>query len=747
MMHTAKIISAFAALGIAATAAAQVADVVTRDPTQPTERMADALRGGTGGLDGVSLRALVVGASGEGAALVESDGARTVVRGGSTIAHTAGGIKGALEVESVTPEGVAFSAPTLDAPIMLRGSLGPAAEDGAATDDATLLRHIECREVPMDTLMRLVADQAGVNISTSAKAASVPVSIALRNVTAAVAVGDACHTTGLWFRQDASTGIVHVMTMEEYSESLSTFREEQTETFTLLYPNVIEVASVIYGLYPERVMLSLGEEEVLDDEDNDISRRFERFSRIADGGGSSFLGMEPSNTSSGGGSSGSGTLTFNDGRVTMLGPAHQTVNLSEARRLAVTESTAGTNAFDAALDTIRAQSANIFVTVSRRNSMLMVRSSDTKAMDDIRALVRRLDVPTPMVLLEVKVLELQLDDDFNASFEFSAYEDANGATALSDRFNFGSDGDGTARYRHTNGANDWDDAAIGFPGFNPLATEGSGDALSFRILSRHLQARIQLLERDGKARTLATPMLLTANNEVSRLFIGEERPMVKNVTSQTIANGDTTITVPQTEIEFQAVGTLLLLTPNINADRTVTLRLLQENSEISPNAATIPIYSLNGGGLVQNVPIDVVSSRSVTGTFVAKDEMSIAVGGLIKEIESEQVKRVPVLGRIPLIGWLFRSTEKVKQRTELIVMIKPHVISTPGDAGAATRAVLDGTAAHAARDGRPSLGVLKHDPFEAEPKAQGTAEARDRMEADEGASVARDTAEVSEDGE
>ena len=202
-------------------------------------------------------------------------------------------------------------------------------------------------------------------------------------------------------------------------------------------------------------------------------------------------------------------------------------------------------------------------------------------------------------------------------------------------------------------------------------------------------------------------MLLTANNEVSRLFIGEERPMVRNITSQTIANGDTTITVPQTEFELQSVGTMLLITPNINADRTVTLRLLQENSEINKGGATIPIYSATDGGIIQNVDIDVVSSRSVTGTFVAKDDMMMAVGGLIKEVESDQVRRVPFLGRIPLLGWFFRSTEKEKNRTELIVMIRPHVISTPTDGEGISRKVLEGLSEHPARDGRKSLGVLK----------------------------------------
>jgi general secretion pathway protein D len=404
--------------------------------------------------------------------------------------------------------------------------------------------------------------------------------------------------------------------------------------------------------------------------------------------------MTPGTVSSAGGGGSSGTISFNGGRVNVVPPLPR-LALDDARRLSEAAKEGGAEGESAAEDELRARSANIFVTVSRKNNMLVVRTSDAGAMDDIRALVARLDVPTPMVLLEVKVMELLADDDFTSSFEYEVL----------DRGYHRGDGEG-----HTTDAKVRTSTA-GFPGFNPLSGEPRSDALSFRLLSWHLNARIQLLEKEGKARTLATPLLLTANNEVSRLFIGEERPMVRNITSQTIANGETVITVPQTEIEFQSVGTLLLITPNINADRTVTLRLLQENSEIQEDGATIPIYSAASGGLVQEVPVDIVSSRSVTGTFVAKDDMTMAVGGLIKEVESDQESRVPILGSIPLLGWLFRSTERVKQRTELIVLIRPHVISTPAEGEGISRRVLDATAVHGARDGRSVLGVIPVDPF------------------------------------
>lgn len=625
---------------------------LAQDPTQLRGAGGGTLQPSEAGLDALGIRALVVGYDGEGIAILgTNDSIGPSVRRDSIFNQNIDGITVPFSVESVGCEGVKLKTAVVDCGEMLiPGSFRPLTGDSV---EKGMLRYVEFTRIPLATALRLISDQTGVNIAASTSIESKPVSIFLRSVSAKSAVEELCRSSGLWFRSDPIANMIRVTTMAEYEESLSSFREEQTETFTLLYPNVFEVAAVIYGLYPERVMLSLGDDEILGSDRDDISRRFERFNQIAEGGNSQFMRMDPGNVSVTGGGGSSGTISFNNGRVSVVPPIGR-LAAGDAAKLDKAASEGG-EALEKATAEIQTRSANIFVTVSRKNSMLMVRTSDAKAMDDIRALVKRLDVPTPMVLLEVKVMELQVDDEFASSFEYSMERDFN-----------------------TTSKDSLVQTKAGFPGFNPLATEARTDSFSFQLLSHHLQMRIQLMEQEGKAKTIATPMLLTANNEVSRLFIGEERPMIRSITSQTIANGETTITVPQTEVEFQDVGTLLLITPNINADRTVTLRLLQENSEINAGAATIPIYSATGG-VVENVPVDVVSSRSVTGTFVAKDDMTMAVGGLIKEIESEQVRRVPILGRIPLLGWLFRSTSRVKQRTELIVMIRPHVISTPSE--------------------------------------------------------------------
>ena len=87
--------------------------------------------------------------------------------------------------------------------------------------------------------------------------------------------------------------------------------------------------------------------------------------------------------------------------------------------------------------------------------------------------------------------------------------------------------------------------------------------------------------------------------------------------------------------------------------------------------------------------------------------MTVMAGGLVKEKEGETYWRTPVLGSIPLLGWLFRGTEKVKKRTELIVLIKPHVILTPMEGGKVSAELMKVLSAHPAADGRDSMGVHK----------------------------------------
>jgi len=234
-------------------------------------------------------------------------------------------------------------------------------------------------------------------------------------------------------------------------------------------------------------------------------------------------------------------------------------------------------------------------------------------------------------------------------------------------------------------------------------------ALIYRYVNGSFRARLQLLETRGRVTTLATPLLLVANNEVARLFVGEERPIVRNVSSQTSVTEGVAATSASPTIELRPVGTTLLLTPNINADKTVTMRLIQETSTVKLGDAAIPVQVSDGGSLVA-FPVDVVASRNVNATVIAKDGTTLALGGLVEEGIDKRRSGIPWLMDVPYLGALFRRDDDIRRRSELIVLIRPTVVFTATEGQARSQELLDHLSHHPSA---PALGATNLDAFSA----------------------------------
>src|SRR6185369_9013415 len=164
--------------------------------------------------------------------------------------------------------------------------------------------------------------------------------------------------------------------------------------------------------------------------------------------------------------------------------------------------------------------------------------------------------------------------------------------------------------------------------------------------------------------------------------------------SQVVGTGvGTATTVTGTPITvLQDLGTSLLITPNINNDRTVTLRILQENSSVVPNGGKIPVP--NTSGAVTQVPVDTVARQTLTGTIVAKDGLTIAVGGLIQESVNDVREEIPILGKIPYLGFLFRRQDTRRSRNELVILIRPYVMTTPVESSGQSKALTETLSIH-----------------------------------------------------
>ncbi|MEM7698195.1 MAG: hypothetical protein AAF236_07310 [Verrucomicrobiota bacterium] len=528
---------------------------------------------------------------------------------------------------------------------------------------------IEMRSVPLFLVARAISEQTGVRIVVSADASTSPISLHLTDVNTAEVLDAMILTNKLYMTDVPGAEIVRLHTTEEYAQDANAFRDERTQVFTLKYPNARDVALSIRDLYGDRVQLA----QRFEDEDQpgeylteDLQQRLERFDIIdargqgfgvdtgGQGGGAQFgrgltsqLGNNRNFNTRGFGNQN----RFNQNQDGQLNAADRFDSEDELSAEQITALAAG----DAAMiEQILSQRADIYVTVIDRLNKVMVRTRDDQTMDEICELVISLDVPTPLVLLEVKILEVELDRGLDTAFDWN-FTEGNGA--------------GT---------------------FNPTGPfpPGAQDLL-FTYLSGSFNAQISALQLADKLTTLGKPMLMTANNEVSRLFIGEEIPLNRNFNAgQDLINNGTVIPgAAQTDIEFRPVGSTLLITPNINDDRTVSLRVLQEESRVVENGANVLVPDSTGG--FSNQLIDTVSSQTASGTFVARDRETIAVGGMITERLVSQRSQIPGLGDIPVIGILARNQSIGRERKEIVLLLTPHIIKTPGEGEAVTRQLME----------------------------------------------------------
>jgi pilus assembly protein CpaC len=169
----------------------------------------------------------------------------------------------------------------------------------------------------------------------------------------------------------------------------------------------------------------------------------------------------------------------------------------------------------------------------------------------------------------------------------------------------------------------------------------------------NLLVRIDALEREGMVRTLAEPNLVALSGETASFLAGGEFPIPTNVQ----VNG-------QVQIEFKQFGVSLAFTPTVLEDGLINLLVGPEVSQLDPAAG----IDLNG------ISIPGLKVRRARTTVELRDGQSFALAGLIQNDFADTVRAIPLLGRIPIIGALFRSTSYNKSETELVMIVTPRLV-------------------------------------------------------------------------
>lgn len=197
----------------------------------------------------------------------------------------------------------------------------------------------------------------------------------------------------------------------------------------------------------------------------------------------------------------------------------------------------------------------------------------------------------------------------------------------------------------------------------------SGVGLSYQFLSEtaKFKAMLNLFARDDRTNILSTPRLMVLDNREATIQIGDDVPVVTGEVTTAAAAGVETGVVRS--IQYRSTGIILKVKPTINTEGLLTLDISQEVSEL-------------GGSGVSNSPI--ISTRRINTSVVAAHGQTVVLGGLMKETTGLTVNKVPLLGDIPLIGHLFKSTSKTKKKTELIVLVTPTILTTTDSAAKIT---------------------------------------------------------------
>jgi len=299
----------------------------------------------------------------------------------------------------------------------------------------------------------------------------------------------------------------------------------------------------------------------------------------------------------------------------------------------------------------------------------------------IKELIEQLDIMPLQVLVKVIIAEVTLDDSirFGVQWFLSEYQTQNSFT---NRKLLNATTDGTfldvmkrREPRTSMTAGEETGASLDLPpGLRELSgtlslipSSGSTGAFAYLDTVDMVGAYMILnaLAQDSKLNILSTPQILTANNKEATILIGQEVPIVTS--SQVNVSGESSYEY----FQYEEVGIKLTVTPRINKQRFVALDVEQEIKDVSETVVS------------GKYPI-LISRKATTSVFV-KDQETIVIGGLISESTSDSVAKVPILGDIPLLGWLFKEKVKTKARTELMIFITPYVMENPDDVEKVTR--------------------------------------------------------------
>lgn len=275
----------------------------------------------------------------------------------------------------------------------------------------------------------------------------------------------------------------------------------------------------------------------------------------------------------------------------------------------------------------------------RTNSLLVTGNGEDIA--KVRNAVKAIDVPAPQVVIEVKLVEMS----------------TNAARQLGGEFGFGG-----SKFGVSNNVGDPNNiTGTGSPS-GGVPASGGGTAITFSAMGNitsNLNARITALVRNNQAKVLANPRIATQDSQEATIKIVNKIPVVQT----NFQGGAGGAAIATENVEFKDIGETLKIKPRVDYNGFVTMDIE-------------PVISVRGKDVIVNRnTVPEINERSLKTKMRVADGETVVIGGLIRRNTNESTTKMPILGDIPLIGFMFKTNITSFEESEVLIMVTPHIES------------------------------------------------------------------------
>lgn len=248
--------------------------------------------------------------------------------------------------------------------------------------------------------------------------------------------------------------------------------------------------------------------------------------------------------------------------------------------------------------------------------------------------LRKLDILPFQVMIEAAITEVSLTDNLKYGVQWN-FQSGNSEAILSEGT--------TSALTRT------------FPGF------------SYFYSGNDISATLNALEKRTNIKVISAPKLLVLNNQTAALQVGDQVPISTQSATNLNSNNGSVVN----SVEYKDTGVILKVTPRVNSSGLVLLDIAQEVSDVATNQTS-------------GIDSPTISTRRISTSIAVQDGQVIALGGLFRNSKTLGKNGLPIVSRIPVLGALFGSHNDVQNRTELLIILKPHVLRTLDDGRAVT---------------------------------------------------------------